>query len=83
MDLHNYSWYFAAKQWTTSYHQFIDSADKLIATPLYDLFVNLLRKQKIPIKTGIFGADMKINLINDGPVTIMLESKKWKKILKY
>jgi len=55
---------------------FIDSADKLIATPLYDLFVNLLRMQKIPIKTGIFGADMKINLINDGPVTIMLESKK-------
>ena len=55
---------------------FIDSADKLIATPLYDLFVNLLRNKKIPIKTGIFGADMKINLINDGPVTIMLESEK-------
>ena len=55
---------------------FIDSADKLIATPLYDLFVNLLRNKKIPIKTGLFGADMKINLINDGPVTIMLESEK-------
>lgn len=55
---------------------FIDSADKLIATPLYDLFVNLLRNKKIPIKTGIFGEDMKINLINDGPVTIMLESEK-------
>ena len=55
---------------------FIDSADKLIATPLYDLFVNLLRNKKIPIKTGIFGADMKINLINAGPVTIMLESEK-------
>jgi len=55
---------------------FIDSADKLIATPLYDLFVNLLRNQKIPIKTGIFGADMKINLVNDGPVTIMIESEK-------
>jgi len=48
----------------------------LIATPLYDLFINLLRKKKIPIKTGIFGSDMKINLINDGPVTIMLESEK-------
>ena len=55
---------------------FIDSADKLIATPLYDLFVNLLRRQKIQIKTGIFGSDMKINLINDGPVTIMIESEK-------
>ena len=55
---------------------FIDSADKLIATPLYDLFVNLLRRQKIQIKTGIFGSDMKINLINDGPVTIMIDSEK-------
>ena len=55
---------------------FIDSADKLIATPLYDLFVNLLRKKKIHIETGIFGSDMKINLINEGPVTIILESEK-------
>ena len=55
---------------------FIDSADKLSATQLYDLFVNLLREKKIQIKTGIFGSDMKINLTNDGPVTIMLESEK-------
>ena len=55
---------------------FIDSADKLSATPLYDLFVNLLRKKKINIRTGIFGSDMKINLINEGPVTIILESGK-------
>ena len=55
---------------------FIDSANKLIATPLYDLFVNLLISKNIKVETGLFGANMKINLINDGPVTIMLESKK-------
>ena len=55
---------------------FIDSAGKLIATPFFDLFINLLIKKKIPIKTGVFGSDMKINLTNDGPVTIMLEFKK-------
>ena len=53
---------------------FIDSAEKLIATPLYVLFVNLLKEKNIPTKTGVFGKDMKVNLINDGPVTIMIES---------
>ena len=55
---------------------FINSADKLIATKLYDLFINLLIDKKISVKTGVFGLDMNINLINEGPVTIMLESKK-------
>ena len=42
------------------------------ATLLYDEFNEKLRKQ-IHIETGIFGAEMKVELINDGPVTIMLE----------
>ena len=42
------------------------------ATLLYDEFNNKLR-QHINVETGIFGADMKVELINDGPVTIMLE----------
>ena len=42
------------------------------ATLLYDEFNNKLKKQ-IHVETGIFGADMKVELINDGPVTIMLE----------
>ena len=42
------------------------------ATLLYDEFNNKL-KQHIHVETGIFGADMKVELINDGPVTIMLE----------
>ena len=43
------------------------------ATLLYDEFNNKLRETGVHIETGIFGAEMKVNLINDGPVTIMLE----------
>ena len=44
------------------------------AINLYNLFNEKL-KEKISVETGIFGADMKVNIINDGPVTIMLESR--------
>ena len=47
------------------------SGDK--ATVLYDKFNQLLKEQNIHVETGIFGAEMKVELINDGPVTIMLE----------
>ena len=40
---------------------------------LYDEFNKKLNKTGINIQTGIFGAEMKVNLINDGPITIMLE----------
>ena len=55
---------------------FIKSAKPDIAIPLYEYCIqqlsSLLEK---PIKTGVFGADMKISLINDGPVTIIIDSK--------
>lgn len=55
---------------------FIKSAKPEIAIPLYEYCIQqlslLLEK---PIKTGVFGADMKVSLINDGPVTILLDSK--------
>ncbi len=44
------------------------------ASLLYDKFNSLLQEQ-VETKVGVFGADMKINLINDGPVTIILDSK--------
>ena len=44
------------------------------ATILYDEFNNKLKNTGIPTETGIFGADMKVSLTNDGPVTIMLET---------
>ena len=43
------------------------------AQKLYNLFVDTLRNAPIPVATGQFGADMQISLINDGPVTFLLE----------
>jgi D-aminoacyl-tRNA deacylase len=53
---------------------FIDAAPPEIATPLYERFVELLR-QRIPgrVETGEFGAMMEVDLVNDGPVTLVLE----------
>lgn len=42
---------------------------------MYDKFNELLRSYDVEVKTGIFGADMKVALLNDGPVTIILDSK--------
>jgi len=55
---------------------FIRSAKPEIAVPLYEHCIELLTQllQK-PIKTGQFGADMKVSLVNDGPVTILIDSK--------
>ena len=53
---------------------FIDAAKPDISSPLYDYFNKSLRTQGIHVETGIFGADMKCALINDGPVTIVLDS---------
>lgn len=47
------------------------SGDKAIL--LYDKFNNKLKEENIKVETGIFGADMKVSFINDGPITIMLE----------
>ena len=45
------------------------------AIKLYDYFNQCLREEGLQVKTGIFGADMKIALVNDGPVTIWLEGE--------
>jgi len=45
------------------------------ATILYDYFNSKLRQSEFKIETGLFGADMKVSLTNDGPFTIILESK--------
>ena len=55
---------------------YIDAAKPEISVPLYEQFVQCLSTEmQQKIKTGIFGADMKVNLINDGPVTIIIDSK--------
>ena len=52
-----------------------NSLNKEEAIKFYDLFNNELKKENINVETGIFGADMKVNINNDGPVTIIIDSK--------
>ena len=52
---------------------FIEAAKPAISSPLYDYFNEKLA-EFVPVQTGEFGADMKIDLCNDGPITIVLDS---------
>jgi D-tyrosyl-tRNA(Tyr) deacylase len=52
---------------------FVDAARPETAVPLYERFVALLRERGVPVETGEFGADMQVELVNDGPVTLWLE----------
>lgn len=54
---------------------FINAAKPDIAIPLYEYFNQAFSAYDIPVETGEFGADMKIDLLNDGPVTILLDSE--------
>lgn len=55
---------------------YIDAAPPSISIPLYEQFVSTLQKEiKNEIKTGQFGAEMEVKLLNDGPVTILMDSK--------
>lgn len=53
---------------------FIGAARPEKAIPIYEELVKRLRESGLKVETGLFGADMKVRLINDGPVTIMLDS---------
>jgi D-tyrosyl-tRNA(Tyr) deacylase len=55
---------------------FIDAARSEKAIPLYEAYVSALANTGLKVGTGVFQADMKVELINDGPVTILLDSKK-------
>ncbi len=55
---------------------YIRAAGPEIAIPLYEAFVEALREMSgLPVKTGTFGADMQVELVNDGPVTILIDSR--------
>lgn len=54
---------------------FEESARGSVAEPMYHAFNEALRNQGLKVEEGIFGADMKIDFINDGPITIILDSK--------
>ena len=59
---------------------FINSAKPDIANDLYEKFCQQLRDNGVRrVETGIFGADMAVELVNDGPVTIVMNTDEWKK----
>ena len=60
---------------------FIDAAESTVAKPIYQSFIKILNdKLNTELKSGIFGANMKVELINDGPITLVYDSKlKFKK----
>ncbi|MBV8082642.1 MAG: D-tyrosyl-tRNA(Tyr) deacylase [Candidatus Eremiobacteraeota bacterium] len=55
---------------------FIDAAPGETAAPLFDQVVTLLRREGLTVQTGVFGAQMHVSLVNEGPVTILLDSRK-------
>ena len=59
---------------------FFGAAKPDIAKPLFDYFVDCLRQNSVTdVQTGEFGADMQVRLLNDGPVTILLDTDTWKR----
>lgn len=53
---------------------FTSAAKPDFANELYEYIISECKKYNVPVETGSFGADMKVNLLNDGPVTIILDS---------
>lgn len=55
---------------------YIRASKPEVAVPLYEAFVKHLHAVSgLPVRTGVFGADMKVRLLNDGPVTIIMDTK--------
>lgn len=54
--------------------EFTQAAKSAEATPLYERFVALCRDKGFPVETGVFGADMAVASLNDGPVTLILDT---------
>ena len=53
---------------------FIEAARPETAVPLYEAFIDAIRMQGVLVATGKFGADMQVELVNDGPVTLIVET---------
>lgn len=54
---------------------FVEAAKSEKAKPLYEKFIEKLKEKKVKVESGVFGAEMKVNLINEGPVTIIIDSQ--------
>jgi D-tyrosyl-tRNA(Tyr) deacylase len=55
---------------------FVEAAAPTAASALYERFCALLREKGLPVATGVFRAAMEVELVNDGPVTILLDSRR-------
>jgi len=55
---------------------FVEAAEPDAANALYERFCALLREKGLPVATGVFRATMEVELVNDGPVTILLDSRR-------
>lgn len=55
---------------------FSNAAPPAIAEPLYNRFIEMVKESEIRVATGVFQAEMQIELINDGPVTLLIDSEK-------
>jgi D-tyrosyl-tRNA(Tyr) deacylase len=63
-----------SKRWKGTRPDFSQAAPAAEAEPIYDAFCAALRALGLPVETGVFGARMRVELANDGPVTIVLET---------
>jgi D-aminoacyl-tRNA deacylase len=63
-----------SSRWKGTRPDFSDAAPKDQAEPLYNRFCEALRDLGVPVETGTFGARMALELVNDGPVTIVLDT---------
>ena len=57
---------------------YFGAAEPQIAIPLYEYFVELMKAEVKHVGTGMFGADMQVSILNDGPVTIVMDSNQLK-----
>ena len=57
---------------------YFGAAEPSVAIPLYEYFVELMRSEIKHVGTGVFGADMQVSILNDGPVTIVMDSNQLK-----
>lgn len=55
---------------------FIEAARPEVAIPLYEELIENIKSKNIKVETGVFGADMKVELLNDGPVTLVIDTPK-------
>ena len=53
---------------------FVEAARPEMAKPLFDTFVRFLKEEGVPVQTGVFGADMTIKMLGNGPITLWLDT---------